>query len=291
MIQETTMQVPCGRYSIFDPEMLVPEFCRAVFIVVNEHSNWATGRSHALSYSKLASLLNVKYRSQVIRAVQYLVDTGWLTVVGTRKSDGANIYQIMHHKCEPDQVPLDKDNRPQKCAVPRGEGSPTQLLSDGKIGWREMVVWVVKKVHSNWVTGIVEMTARQAGKFMRFAWGTISKCRKTMCEIGLLEKLSAKFRASKHALIPSPYPDRHPRLEDDGQQGLPLIKGWYYSFNFKWRFHRETFRLQCRELGRKWRDASDTELMRVNPKIHADFLDYQTKIIEIRGSLQEALNI
>ena len=84
-IQETTQQVPCGAHSIFDPAQKVPAFNKALYIVVNEHSNWDTGVSHALSLRRLAELLNVNSHSQVHRGLQWLIEHGWLKVEGKRQ--------------------------------------------------------------------------------------------------------------------------------------------------------------------------------------------------------------
>ncbi len=132
-IQETTYQVPCGEHSIFDPEQKVPAYEKALYLVVNEYSDWETGISHALSLRKLAGLTNVNCHSQVHRGLRWLIENGWLIVEGKRKSDGAYFYRVIQHKCDPQDTPVDKDGRPQKCAVPRGKGSPSQLLADGEI--------------------------------------------------------------------------------------------------------------------------------------------------------------
>ena len=163
-IQETTYQVPCGVHSIFDPDQKVPAFNKALYLVVNEHSNWDTGVTHALSLRRLAELLNVKSHSQVHRGLQWLIEHGWLKVEGKCKSDGAYFYKIVHHKCDPQDTPTDRDGRPQKCAVPRGKGSPRQLLADGEITWRIFVDWTVRKIHSCWTSGFVSMAVRGSSK-------------------------------------------------------------------------------------------------------------------------------
>ena len=91
-IQETTHQVPCGEHSIFDPAHKVPAFEKAVYLKVNEHSNWESGVSHALSLRRLAKLLNVKSHSQAHRALQWLIENGWLEFAGKRKTDRAHFY-------------------------------------------------------------------------------------------------------------------------------------------------------------------------------------------------------
>lgn len=273
-IQETTMQVPCGAYSIFDRETAadVTEFERAVYIVINEHSNWEYGESHGLSYQRLANLLNVKHRSQVVRAVKSLIAKGWLVVDRQRKRDGANIYRLTHHKCPPDKVPVDSDGRPKKCAVPFKDGSPTRLLADSTLDWRAMVQWIMSKINSDWITGVVEMTCREADRLLRFGMRTIIDNTKKLIEVGLLERLTAKNEASVFQLFPKPYPERKERKERKcKEKPLAFVKGWYYSYNKRWRLNRETEQVQCEGVDGGWQNSNMQELLNINPKIHVAF--------------------
>ena len=275
-IQETTHQVPCGVHSIFDPAHKVPAFAKAVYLKVNEHSNWESGVSHALSLRRLAELLNVKCHSQVHRALQWLIENGWFKVEGKRKSDGAHFYKVIHHKCEPQDTPIDRDGRPQKCAVPRGSGSPSSLLAEGKITWRVFVDWTVRKISSCWITGVVSMTVREAAQLMKLSVKTISENAKKMVGIGMLERLSGKFRLSEYQMFPKPYPERRERKPEEcmTKKAMKLIKGWYYSFNGLWRFHRETFDIQMCDHDGRWRYSNQDELYSINKSIHHDFTDY-----------------
>ena len=285
-VQETTHQVPCGSNSIFEADDLTG-FERAVYLVINHHSFWHIGESHYLSYKTLAKLLNVKHRSQVIRAVKSLIKKGWLELIGTRKVDGANRYRVVHHKCDPSEVPLDGDRQPKKCAVQMGKGSAMQLLADGVIDWRVMLQSVIQKIYSDWVCGIVKMTVRETMKLARFTAKTVKRNTEKMLEIGLAQRLSDKFRATELQLFPKPYPQRKERKIPYPKQ-MKCVKGWYYSHNKLWRFHRETFRLQMCEHGGRWRDSSMNELQKINPSIHHDFNDYISEICTIRDSLKEA---
>ena len=292
-VQESTMQVPCGAFSIFDPDMLMPEFCRAVYLVINEHSHWDSGISHALSNRAIADKLGVKYASQVNRAIHWLIANGWLEVAGER-SDGTFFYRVIHHKCPPDKVPLDKQSRPQKCAVPRGAGSGSALCAEGKLDWRAMVSWFVKKVYSDWITGFVAMTVRETRKLVRFSFQTICDNARKLTEVGLLKRLSSKFRASEFQLFPGPYPDRRERSEYKGKKPLALIGDWYYSHNKRWRFHKDTLRLMMEEVDGRWRDTGMSELLELNPKIHVDFKVYMDiyasqAFSDFRQSLQQVL--
>ena len=254
--------------------------------MVNEHSNWDTGISHALSQRRLAELLNVKSHSQVHRGLQWLIENGWLEVEGQRKSDGAYFYRIVHHKCDPQDTPTDRDGRPQKCAVPRGKGSPTQLLTEGKITWRIFVDWTTRKIKSCWVTGVISMTVREASKLMKFTTKTISENAKKMMELGMIDRLSAKFERSEYQMFPKPYPDRRERTPEVcmTKKAMKLIKGWFYSFNGLWRFEKDTFRLQMREHGGRWIESNLGTLYRINKSIHHDFCDYMVKLTQLHGT-------
>ena len=279
-IQETTHQVPCGVHSIFDPDESVPAFEKAVYLAVNEHSNWETGVSHALSLRRLAELLSVKSHSQVHRALRWLIENGWLLVKGKRKSDGAYFYQVVHHKCNVYDMPVDRDGRPQKCAVPMGEGSPSRLLAEGQITWRVFVDWIVRKIHSCWTSGIVRMAVREACKIMGFTAKTIAENAKKMMEIGILKRLSARFRLSEYQMFPKPYPDRRERTPETcaSKKAMKFIKGWYHSYNGLWRFHHKTFHIKMREHGGRWRDSNLEELFSINRSIHRDFCDYMDRL-------------
>ena len=288
-IQETTHQVPCGKHSIFDPDEQVPAFERAIYLKVNEHSNWDTGVSHALSLRRLAELLNVKSHSQVHRGLKWLIKNGWLEVEGKRKSDGAHFYKVVHHKCEPKDTPVDRDGRPQKCAVPTGKGSASQLLAEGEITWRIFVDWTVRKIHSCWTSGTVSLTVREAAKAMKLSIKTVSENAKKMTEIGLLDRLSAKFRRSVYQMFPKPYSERKERKPEEciTKKAMKLIKGWYYSFNGLWRFSRETFDIQMREDGR-WRYSNQDELYRINKNIHRDFCVYIHHLTRLQENASHA---
>ena len=275
-IQKSTMQVPCGIYSIFDLSChSLSEFARITYLVINEHSNWDTGISHALSYGRLAKLLGVKHKLQVIRAVKELIAAGFLKKKGRKNSTGENIYQVVHHNCPPGEVPLDKHGRPQKCAIPNGAGSPLTLLAEGLITWREAMFWIIRKIFSDWTSGTSNMTVREMNKHIRLSIKSICSIPKRLIEKGLLERLSANFRRTIFKLFPMPYPERRERAEYKGKRPLALIGNFYYSHNKRWRFHKETLRLMVKEEGtRKWRDASSTELYRANPAIHRDFTEY-----------------
>ena len=290
-IQESTMQVPCGPFSVFDlTRHELSEFDRAVYVVINEHSHWDTGISHPLSYKRIAQLLNIKHHPQITRAVKSLIAAGFLKKHGTSQTTGANIYQVVHHNCAPEATPLDTDGRPQKCAVPRGQGSPTALCAAGVIAWREMMFWIVRKIHSDWTEGTSSMTVLEMRKQIRLSTKTICAIPRRLSELGLLERLSAKFRKTLFKLRPAPYPERKKRASYKGKRPLPVIGMWVYSYNKRWRFHKETHRLMMQEECGRWRDTNMAELFGINTQIHRDFNEYmQLYVSDDFKAFREAL--
>ena len=90
------------------------------------------------------------------------------------------------------------------------------------------------------------MPVREACKLMKFTAKTIAENTKKMMEIGLLERLSEKYRLSEYQLFPKPYPERRKRKPAGSKFGkqMKFIKGWHYSYNELWRFNHETFQIQ-----------------------------------------------
>lgn len=153
-IQESTCQVPCGDHSIWDA-LEAGEVTRAecwVSQVINKHSNWESGRSHAKSYSGLSTSAGMP-RASVIACINSLVEKGWIQKSVRNKlekhyQNTANTYHLTHYKCEQHAIPLDKDGCPLKCAVPTGQGSVYQMVEDGVIHWKEALYWLRSKIES-----------------------------------------------------------------------------------------------------------------------------------------------
>lgn len=275
-VQTSTMQVPVGSHSIFDALEFreVSPADATVYLKINEFSNWETGNSHSLSYTTLSKLLRMP-RSQVIASVKSLIAKGWLeknvrNTTAHTSQNVSNTYRVVHHKCDPLEVPRDKDGLPKKCAMPRGEGSPSEMLEHGRISWRDFLYWVVSKVESNWTTGVVELTISQVRRILRFSRKMVSQIRKRLGLVGLLEQLSSKCRAFVGQLYPKPYDKRHKRRREN-PKGMRCDAKFYYSFNERWKISREDGTIYAKE-GSQWRFANEYELESKNKKIYADFM-------------------
>jgi len=266
-IQASTMQVPCGEHSII--EALENNEVQAgkvgVYLAINARSNWASGNSHGISYSTLRDDTHIP-RSTVQKYVKELVEEGWLE----KKVRGGNLpntYKVIHHKCAPLETPQDKDGLPKKCAMPRGEGSPYELMKAGKLDLKAFVAWCVAKIHSDWVTGIVAFTIRQAQKALHIATQTVCDIRKTWQETGLAEQVEGRTLQ----LIPKPYEKRRTRRRENPKM-MRSDGDFYYSFNEWWRVSRHTGEIQTLIEGTtKWRHANEFECKEVNAKIYNDF--------------------
>ena len=285
-IQTSTMQVPVGPHSIFDAlqQGEVTQAEAALHLFFNECSHWETGKTHGLSHSETAKRLGMQ-RSRVVALSNSLVEKGWC-VKNRREGNRANTYKVIHHKCEPHEVPLDKDGRPKKCAVPRGEGSPSEKLKNGIITWKQWLHWIITKVESDWVSGIVSMTVKQACGLMRASAQTICDMRKSLEKVGLIERLSKRYTAFTAQLYPKPYPKRRRRRREN-IKGMRFDGEFYYSFNERWRISREDYTINTRIEGtNKWRHANERELEELNEKIYLDFMKLRKNLIQIGAVLR-----
>ena len=278
--QESTCQVPCGEHSIWDA-LEAGEVTRAecwVYQVINKHSNWEGGRSHARSYSELATYAGMS-RASVIGCINSLVEKGWIeksvrNTLEKHYQNTANTYLLIHHKCERHEIPLDKDGCPLNCAVPTGQGSVYQLVEDGVIDWKEALYWLRSKIESDWVTGIARMTIAQAKKLLRMTTKTICAIRRKLARVGLLERISKPFTAFICQLFPKPYKTRRKRRREN-PKGMRSDGEFYYSFNGRWRVSRKDGHIETLIEGSStWRHANEFECEAANKKIYKDFKVY-----------------
>ncbi|MXV82337.1 hypothetical protein F4Z98_03105 [Candidatus Poribacteria bacterium] len=265
--QLSTMQVPCGDHSIFDAleqgKVSVGEV--GVYLAINKRSNWESGQSHGISYSTLRDDTGIP-RSTVLKYVKSLVDDGWLEK-NVRGGNQPNTYKVIHHKCPPLETPQDKDGLPKKCAMPAGEGSPYELMRARKIDLKSFVAWCVAKIHSDWTSGLVAFTIRQAQKALHIATQTICDIRRTWQETGLAEQVEGRTLQ----LLPKPYEKRRTRRRENPKM-MRCDGDFYFSFNERWRVNRHTGQIQTLIEGTsKWRHANEFECEDVNAKIYKDF--------------------
>ena len=273
-IQETTCQVPVGQHSIFDAarNREIPTGAVAVYLLINESSKWSTGWSHHLSHSEITRRMGgCMSRSTVIAHIQTLIAHDWIAEVNRHEDNKGNTYRLVHHNCDPLDVPRDKDGLPKCCAMPRSTGSVYEKLANGEISYQSFLYWHLLKMLSNWTTGIVSLTYAQTREWLAFGGQTISNIKKELARVGFFQRLSSPFQAFECQLFPKPYPKRRKRRREN-PKSMKLIDGFYHSFNGRWRVSRETGQIQTKLEGTsKWRHANEYELETTNLKIFNDF--------------------
>ena len=280
-IQEDTMQVPFGLFSMLDALMEGTEkaFDVAIYQCYNAFSNWDWGTSHSLSIRHAGKLFKVTHQ-YVQQALSRLTNKKWLKRLSGKHK--ISKFQLAHHLCEDESVPLDKDGRPCKCAMPRGFGGLFERLKSGDIGWKSVIIWMLLKIKSDFTTGITEpVSIKQLCKWTRFGTTTVCDCIKELEAAGMLAKLERRPQeAQSYQLYPKPYAERRKRkpkaeltwrdMETDGP--------WRISHNKKWRVNVETLDIQYRpEKNKPFRRASDYEIAQEMPKSMKEDFDMSVR--------------
>ena len=100
----------------------------------------------------LARLLGARMSVRYTRsALDSLKEQGW--ILSIPMSGNRRRYRLVHHLCDKEDVPVDRDGKPLKFAVPRGDGGPFERLYARDISWKACLVWIVHKLYSDWKTG------------------------------------------------------------------------------------------------------------------------------------------
>lgn len=275
-IQEDTMQVPFGTFSMLDALMEGTEkaFDAAIYQCYNAFSHWDFGKSHSLSIRQVGTLFRVSHQ-YVQQALSRLTNKTW-----TKRLSGKHKiskFELKHHLCEDESVPLDKDGRPRKCAMPRGFGGLFERLKSGDIGWKSVIIWMLLKIKSDFTTGITDpVSIKQLCKWTRFGTTTVCDCIKELEAAGMLAKLERRPQeAQSYQLYPKPYAERRKRkpMAERTWRDMRVEGNWRYSFNEEWRVNVKTGDIQYRPDKKKpFRKTSDYEKFQVMPKsVRRDF--------------------
>ena len=249
-IQEDTQQTPMGHGS---PLWLLKNRLMKAFhcyqaLKVNSKSWWETGISHSQSTREEAKESGISH-SYVQKAWTSLCNLGvFKRLSATWKTSK---FEITHHLCDSDKIPLDKDGRPLKCAVPRGTGGPFERVQAGDITWKAALIWILLKlVRSDWTTGETEPTTRE----WIVEWTGFSK--KTVCDnikqlvwAGMLTEAPRRHHeGTVFQLYPKPYLQRKERAPEEFRtwRSMRAEGHWRYSFNEQYRVNVETTDIQFR---------------------------------------------
>jgi hypothetical protein len=277
--QESTLQLPFGEYSIFSDLQAnrVSPVEAMVALVLCYRSTWSTGRTWPTSSRALANLIHISHR--YVRDV-LLKATAWIQRKRFPKGNSAGTYQITHHLCDPELVPMDKDGSPLSFAVPRGAGGVFERLFAGDIDWKAALVWLMLKLHSDWTTGITDKNCMATlAKWVGFSKQRVCAAIKTLREAGMLERLSEKWECSVFQLYPKPYENRAARrraerqAEKWQQRDMRAEGEWRYSYNELYRLNVMTTEIQTRAVKNRgnWQSIKDRDRHRIPKAIRRDF--------------------
>ena len=277
--QDSTLQLPFGEFSIISDLMagLVTAIEAMVVLTLCYRSNWANGFTWRTSSRQIADLIHISHRyarSVLERAAK------WIERRTAPKGNVAGTFRVVHHRCEPAMVPMDKDNRPKSFAVPRGEGGVFERLFAGDIDWKACLIWLILKLHSDWTTGVTDkVNMRTLAKWTGFGKKTVCDAIRTLRDAGMLKRLSKKWEGSVFQLYPKPYKNRAARRREKRQsekrdrREMRAEGEWRYSLNELYRVNVSTAEIQKRLVrGRgQWQPLKDRDRHRMPKVIKAAF--------------------
>ena len=274
-----TMQVPRGQFSVLS-ELAEGRLTSAeaiVYLCLNHGSTWNSGSTWSMSVRYVSELLSPGMSYPYVHKIATsLNNKGWIETIDADNPSG-NRYRIRHHLCDPDDMPVNKDGKPLKFAVPRGPGGPLERCFDGDISWKAALTWISLKLRSNWkahedTAGQTEAATLLAlSKRCRMKLAGFQKVITELTQAGMLERLSPKSQKAIFQLYPKPFPKPvQPRApinrEWVGGKELKTDGEYYYSHNHQYRCSRETGEVEKRQRGGMWKRVSDYHKNQEMPK-------------------------
>jgi len=275
--EETTLQVPFGEFSVLEELKAgnVKPIAAIVTLTLGYRSNWSSGLTWRTSTRELAKVIGISHR--YVR--EGLKRAGnWVRRRTAPEGNTAGTWQVTRHLCSRDEVPTDRDGRPQTFAVPRGEGGPFERMFRGEISWKACLVWLLLKLHSDWeskngITNPLNMTT--LSKWCGFSKTTLLEQINELQEAGMLERLSQRWERSVFQLYPKPKTapravrrrkkrEKKKTEKNPGRQ-MRSAGNYRFSFNEKYRVDVTTGEIDVRDgYGRGlWKRASDYHIAQV----------------------------
>ena len=265
-----TMPVPRGHSSVLwelrDGNLTAAE--AMIYLCMNHGSTWNSGATWSMPVRYLSELLSPGMsRSYVQKTAASLNDKGWIETIDENNPSGYR-YRLRHHLCDPEEVPVDRDGKPLKFAVPRGIGGPLERCFDGDISWKAALAWISLKLCSNWkahadTAGQTEAaTLLELSKRIRISLPTYQKFITELTQAGMLERLTPKSQAAVFQLYPKPFPkpvQPNPEIQQEtvGGKVIKTDGEYWYSHNYQYRCHRESLEVERRQRGGTWKRVSD----------------------------------
>ena len=228
-------------------------------------------------------------RSYVVKNTASLNDKGWIQSIDENNPSGYQ-YRLRHYLCDYEDVPVDRDDKPLKFAVPRGAGGPIERCMDGDISWK-------LKLRSNWkahadTAGQTEAaTLLELSKRIRISLRNYQNLITELTQAGMLERLTPKSQAAIFQLYPKPFPrpvQPSPEIQQEtvGGKVIKTDGEYWYSHNYQYRCHRESGEVQRRQRGGTWKRVSDFHKYQEMPQ--AILRDFE-RVIEAKRLVESAV--
>ena len=294
-----TMPVPRGHSSVLwelrDGNLTAAE--AMIYLFLNHGSTWNSGATWSMSVRYLSELLSPGMsRSYVQKTAASLNDKGWIETIDEDNPLGYR-YQIRHHLCDPEYVPINKDGKPLKFAVPRGAGGPLERCFDGDISWKAALAWISLKLRSNWKAHADTAGQTEKAKLIdlsrrcRISLRNYQNLITELTQAGMLERLTPKSQPAIFQLYPKPFPkpvEPKPEIREEwvGGKALKTDGEYWYSHNHQYRCHRETQEVERRQRGGTWKRVSDFHKYQEMPQ--AILRDFE-RVIEAKRLVESAV--
>ena len=265
-----TMQVPRGQSSVLwelrDGNLTAAE--AMIYLCLNHGSSWNSGATWSMSGPYLSKFLGKGMSRRYVRkSLANLSDKGWIETVHAENPSGHQ-YRLRHYLCDYEDVPVDRDDKPLKFAVPRGAGGPIERCGEGDISWKAALAWISLKLKSNWkanadTAGQTESaTLLELASRIRISLPTYQGLITELTHAGMLERLTPKTQAAIFQLYPKPFPkpvQPKPEIREElvGGKALKTDGEYWYAHNWQYRCHRESSEVEKRQRGGTWKRVSD----------------------------------
>ena len=294
-----TMLVPRGQSSVLwelrDGNLTAAE--AMIYLCMNHGSTWNSGATWSMSVRYLSELISPGMsRSYVQKTAASLNNKGWIETIDEDNPLGYR-YRLRHHLCDPEEVPVDRDGKPLKFAVPRGTGGPLERCFDGDISWKAALAWISLKLRSNWKAHADTAGQTEKAKLIdlsrrcRISLRNYQNLITELTQAGMLERLTPKSQAAIFQLYPKPFPkpvEPKPEIREEwvGGKALKTDGEYWYSHNHQYRCHRETQEVERRQRGGTWKRVSDFHKYQEMPQ--AILRDFE-RVIDAKRVVESAV--
>lgn len=299
--ESDTMPVPRGQSSVLwelrDGNLTAAE--AMVILFLHHGSTWASGATWGMSSPYVSKKLGAGMSRRYVRKILASLTTkNWIKTIDTDNPTG-NRYQIRHHLCAYNDVPVNEDGKPLTFAVPRGEGGVIERCMEGDISWKAALAWISLKLKSNWkgwesTAGQTEQaTLLELASRIRISLPTYQKLITELTAAGMLERLTPKSQLAIFQLYPMPFPKPDaPRktLRPEWVKGkaIDTDEEYWYSDNKQYRCPMEDYlAVERRQRGGGWKQVSEYHKDQQMPRaILIDFERAVTFHVSVKSSLR-----